>query len=684
MILTKMKSKSLLACMFIVGICYSTKAQTSVTVWQSYYEQCKGISVEFNFYNEGCEDCTFVRWEASGNGQITYPYDPNYTEVTWFESGNQTVRALYREPLLNGSVISKDVYVYVHADPSLTITGPEIVCSGSTQQYSLQGGSGYYAWYASGGTISGASNTSTVNVNWTAASGTITVDYSYGYSCLSSATLSVSTGGAPSSAGVIINSGSRYSCPGRASGAITATDASVPSGFDYQYQWEESLTTAAGSWQAISGATESSYSPPAFNGEKYFRRRVTVCNNIATALYTDVQYINMTEPTQYVDLSSGGCPSSNSAINLYAYFEKGYGMGAGNYTFNWYAAPGDATPIRSVIKSEDVSVVNDVFYPAVAHEDYYLSIRLPVAYGGCETTRKQIVPGEVDTTPPVVPVIWRCNGENVFHIKLLQGASSQLLKNGVQQTASNGIYTFPASDHAASFQAMASNGGCSSTWTNLFVYGPDVMEPGLNFNDIRRVDVSFPSINNTPFCLNPVPTAITIYAPDPPDPTWTTSKLTWYYPGGNGTKTHELVMSESLNYYPQGYESQLYIITQTGAECTTPRTPVVPVGVPPLSSAGVINGPNIKWICPGTSPGQITASAPGGGLDYQYQWQEMISENNWRDIPGETGASLRLEQFPATNFIDEKSRPAVIRRLYDIPILSALMQSTPRLMFQHL
>ena len=125
----------------------------------------------------GCAPFTATFYNASSGGAGTYAWnfgDPlsgiyNTSTAcspvhTFNNPGTYSVQLTFT---VNGNPYTVTHTVTVHPRPNPTIAGKDTVCDGATENYAVTGTSGStYFWTTTGGIINGATNGSSVNVNW--------------------------------------------------------------------------------------------------------------------------------------------------------------------------------------------------------------------------------------------------------------------------------------------------------------------------------------------------------------------------------------------------------------------------------------------------------------------------------------------------------------------------------------
>ncbi|WP_346861882.1 HYR domain-containing protein [uncultured Draconibacterium sp.] len=128
-------------------------------------------------------------WTVSAGGNIVSggTFSDNTATVRWNVDGSQSVSVNYTD--LSGCVASVDstLQVTVHQSPDPTITGPDIICSGSSNSiYRTESGMTGYQWVivSGDGTITSGANDSVVYITWNSVgSHTISVDYTNENNC---------------------------------------------------------------------------------------------------------------------------------------------------------------------------------------------------------------------------------------------------------------------------------------------------------------------------------------------------------------------------------------------------------------------------------------------------------------------------------------------------------------------
>lgn len=201
----------------------------------------------------------------------------------------------------------------------------------------------------------------------------------------------------------------------------------------------------------------------------------------------------------------------------------------------------------------------------------------------------------------------------------------------------NPSYTFVSWNITGNYTIVNDNGALyiELYWNEPgnYLVRANYIYPGIGAVQTDPVEVNIPQ--------SPVPT---INGPDAACPgsggnVYTTesgqSGYYWQITGGtinSGASTN----SVSVTWNAIGTQ-QLSAYYASGGCSAGPGVKSVRVGT--LASPGTLDGLATKLVYQGSSPGEITASSPTGGINYQYQWQQSPDNINWQDIPGATSAS---------------------------------------------
>ena len=108
------------------------------------------------------------QWSHTGGGTAASGSTSNSYSVNWTTAGTYTVSVTQRNASLN-CVATANMTVVVNQTPTQTaITGPAVVCNGSTQSYNVTSVAGQtYNWTVTGGTVTAGAGTNAIGVQWT-------------------------------------------------------------------------------------------------------------------------------------------------------------------------------------------------------------------------------------------------------------------------------------------------------------------------------------------------------------------------------------------------------------------------------------------------------------------------------------------------------------------------------------
>ena len=171
---------------------------------------CTGTKATYSTTNSGGR---LFNWNFTGGGTIVSGQGTNVISILWTSAGGTSVNV--NETIISSgcSVTSGAIIGIVNETPSSTITGSSNVCSGDLFTYTASAATNY-TWSITGGTITGATNTSSVDVIWgTGVSGTLQL-LSSNASCSTTTTLAVNinitptpviTGGSSMCSGTSLN-----------------------------------------------------------------------------------------------------------------------------------------------------------------------------------------------------------------------------------------------------------------------------------------------------------------------------------------------------------------------------------------------------------------------------------------------------------------------------------------------
>ena len=124
-------------------------------------------------------------WSLSAGGVITAGAGTNAITVCWNTPGAKTVSVTYQNFYGCSGTSASPLNVTVNPMPVPTITGPDVVCTGTSTTYTTEAGMSGYTWSVSGGVITAGAGTNAITVTWSTPPGfgTVRVTYTNGNGC---------------------------------------------------------------------------------------------------------------------------------------------------------------------------------------------------------------------------------------------------------------------------------------------------------------------------------------------------------------------------------------------------------------------------------------------------------------------------------------------------------------------
>jgi hypothetical protein len=298
---------------------------------------------------------------TGGNGSYTYRWQRSTNNTTWSNISNAT-QSSYTSPALKantwfrlrvtsgsyGTVITNTILITVNANlTSGSIGTAQSICynatpSPLTQLTAPRGGTGTYTYEW---------QRSTNNSTWTSISGATSETYSP--TVLTSNTYyrrNVTSGscGTVSSSSVLITVyaqltpgtiGSRQTiCYNTAPAALTQLTAPTGGTGTLTYQWQSSSNNAI--WVNITGATSTTYAPPALTSNTYYRRNVTrgSCGTLSSPAVLITVYAQLTPGS----IGTAQTICYNSVPSPLTQLTPASG-GDGSFTYQWQSSADNVT-----------------------------------------------------------------------------------------------------------------------------------------------------------------------------------------------------------------------------------------------------------------------------------------------------------------------------------------------------
>ena len=400
------------------------------------------------------------------------------------------------------------------------------------------------------------------------------------------------------------------------------------------YQWYSNTTNSTTGGNAISGATNSTYSPPVFTTAGTYYYYVTVSlsgNGCDPAVSTVAAIIVVNDPVVDVQPLVTQTVCQNAIPTDLSVIVSG---GVGTYSYQWYSNTANNTTTGTLI----AGATNSTFTPpttAIGTRYYYVIITQTGA--GCRvvsnTAEVRVNTGPAITTQPAGSTVCVGGIPAPLFVAYSNGAgtpSYQWYSNSTNSTvgataisgATNSSFTPPSATAGTVYYFVMitfPTGGCSVLTSNIAAI---IVEP--------QTSISVQPIPSQTFCVGG-----SVGAP-----------LTVSYIGGNGTATYQ--------WYSNTTNSTTGGILITGATNSTYTPPVfntagnyyyyVTITLsgngcdPAVSSVAaiiVVNDPLVdvqpmptQTVCQNAIPTDLSVTVSGGVGTYSYQWYSNTTNNN--------------------------------------------------------
>jgi large repetitive protein len=399
------------------------------------------------------------------------------------------------------------------------------------------------------------------------------------------------------------------------------------------YQWYLNTVNLNVGGTAITGETNSSFTPPGFNtaGQYYYYVTVTSPVNNCGSAISDVAHVNVlpdplvtTQPINSQSVCQGQAPLPLSMT---------VSGGVGTYTYQWYQ-----NAANSIIGGTPISgATNDTYVPVTSTIGtvYYYCIAQNVA--GCNTTTNTaeviVNPAPTFVQQPIASDV--CVG----------GVPAQLLI-----TYNAGIYGSPTIEWFRN-SVDDTNTGTLIPGETTATYDPPAAVVGKTYyycvltfplgtcNVIKSttalVSVSaIPTISIQPMVTqkicagNSIASPLTVaYKDGAGVPTYN-----WYYSTSNSYSGTLIVGANAATYMPPVFAtagSYYYyaIISLSGSHCGSTTSTIAQIVVDPTPVVSHQSVP-AQAVCINTPPQTLSVTASGGLGAYTYQWYENTVNNS--------------------------------------------------------
>ena len=248
-------------------------------------------------------------WQISTNGHSgTYTDIAGATSASYTHPVALTATTHFRRKATIGSsfAITHPVEVLVNALPVISISPSSATITTGSSVSLTASGANTYSWTPSSGLS--ATNTAVVTASPTATTTYTVTGTNSTTTCSSTATVSVTVNAALTAGSI---SADQTICVGATPASLSsATDASGGTG-SFVYVWQSSINGTT--FNTISGANSSTYSPGAISVNNYFRRGVSTATD--AVVYTSAILITVQESVGgSITGSAAVCAGTNSTV----------------------------------------------------------------------------------------------------------------------------------------------------------------------------------------------------------------------------------------------------------------------------------------------------------------------------------------------------------------------------------
>lgn len=423
-------------------------------------------------------------------------------------------------------------------------------------------------------------------------------------------------------------------CPGVVPSLLTG---SLPSGSTgiYSYQWESSTTGS--SWVSISGASLSSYAPPALMQTAYYRR--TVSSTPCAVIASDSVRILVLPPLGNNTIGNNQTICQGTAPQALTGSSPSGGDSA--YSYQWESAPVPGLVWSSISGATFPALIA----PVLNASTYY---RRVVQSFNCVNTSAQVF---VLVQPPI-------GGNSIANNQTICAGSVPALLQGGNPTGGNGSYGYQ-------WESSLNN----SSWSAIGGGSQMNLQPAALFQTtfFRRIVASPPCQASTSGVLtivveglpgnNIISSNQTLCAGQ------FTSVLTGSIPsGGSGLYQYQWESSLNSSLWSVISGSTQTVLLPQSLQQTTYYRRVVASGVCPATTSNGVEilvfpalGQNsilpAQTICTGTAPVTISGNTPTGGNGlFAYQWLSSSNQQNWSVLAGATQIHFTGPVLTATTY----------------------------------
>lgn len=416
---------------------------------------------------------------------------------------------------------------------------------------------------------------------------------------------------------------------------------------NFSYQWYSNTANSTAGGILITGATNSTFTPPNFitSGNYYYYVTVSLSDNGCDPMVSDVaEIIVVNDPVVSIQPMPTQAVCQNAIPDNLSVTLTG---GVGTYSYQWYSN----TLNNNTTGTQIVGEINTTYTPptnTVGTMYYYVVINQTGS--GCNTVSNtaqvQVNLSPILTTQPVSSTV--CIGGNpsvlsVGHINGVGTPSYQWYSNVVNSNVGA----------SAIFGATGNSYNPPSTVAGTLYYFVTVTFPSGGCAELTSDIATVIITPETTISVQPIPTQTFCVGGN------LSSPLSVSYTGGTGTATYQwysnttnstiggTLISRATNatYMPQIFNSAgnyyyYATVSLSGNGCdpaVSNLAEVIVVNDPVVSVQPIVS----QTVCQNATPSTLSVTATGGVGAYSYQWYSNTANNNTAGIliSGETNST---------------------------------------------
>jgi hypothetical protein len=416
-------------------------------------------------------------------------------------------------------------------------------------------------------------------------------------------------------------------CAGEIPTPLTSSASASGGTSSFTYKWQDS--TASKQWKDISGATLTTYSPPALTTTTHYRRQV-IDNTCGTKNSNTVTVTVKPLPT----LTSETTPSAICSGTTFNYTAQSSINGT---TFTWkrgivYGILEDAktgqntNPINETLTNTTTSTVNVKYEIELTFDGCKKTYEVTASVYGRQTggtiTASQTIC--YNAKPTTLSSTAAAGGNGTYNYKWQDSTAGKQWEDISDATSST--YSPPALTVTTHYRRLATN-NCGTIASNTVTV---TVRPDLDGGTIAAVKTSI--CNTAQLEINSTKLASGGYG---------TINYQWeYYDGTEWTNLSQATSPTYKSTSPQTAASTQYRRRATDQTCqTSAYSNTITITVYPAINGGIISATKSPICNNAPSTLNSTTSASGGDGDWSYTWQDSTASTQWTTIPGATSAT---------------------------------------------